>query len=394
MFPTGLYRFLLISALFVALSACSPATAPLPAPIIIAPAPTEVLSQPTPAPVQATTESDAAPTQTSPPPQPVAPTATTAPTQTPLPSPTPLNPLMISVQRARTYPGSDIKIEQTLAPGANYNRYIASYLSDGLKIYALLTVPRGVKPSTGFPVIIFNHGFIPPNLYRTTERYVDYVDRIARSGYIVFKSDYRGHGSSEGEARGGYGAPDYTIDVMNAVGSMKKYPDADPNRIGMWGHSMGGYLTLRALVLDPTIKAASIWSGVVASYPEMLTRWHRPGSTGAESGIPTGIAPSTRRWRADLIQQYGTPDENPDFWNSISANSFLGDISAPVQLHHSTTDPEVPFEFSQLLYDQLTALDANVEFYKYQGDNHNLSNSFETAMQRTIQFFNKYVKGT
>jgi len=94
--------------------------------------------------------------------------------------------------RARDYPGSDIVIEATLDPGVNYSRYYVSYLSDGLKIYALMTVPTGEKPVTGWPVVIFNHGYIPPDVYRTTERYIAYVDQIARSGYIVFRSDYRG----------------------------------------------------------------------------------------------------------------------------------------------------------------------------------------------------------
>src|SRR5689334_5742877 len=174
-------------------------------------------------------------------------TATSLPTLTPTQTFTPTaiptateipNPLEISAMRARDYPGSDIVIEQTLDPGVNYSRYYVSYQSEGLKIYALMTVPNGQKPSTGWPVIIFNHGYIPPDVYRTTERYVAYVDLIARSGYIVFRSDYRGHDQSEGEARGAYGAPDYTVDVLNAVASVKRYPDADPNRIGMWGHSM------------------------------------------------------------------------------------------------------------------------------------------------------------
>lgn len=88
--------------------------------------------------------------------------------------------------RQQAYPGSDIVIEGTLEPGSNYNRYIASYRSEGLKIYALLTVPRGDRPPTGWPVIIFNHGYIPPSQYRPTERYVAYVDALARNGYIVF----------------------------------------------------------------------------------------------------------------------------------------------------------------------------------------------------------------
>ena len=53
--------------------------------------------------------------------------------------------------RARQYPGSDIVIEKVLDPGVNYNRYYVSYLSEGLKIYALMTVPMGEKPATGWP---------------------------------------------------------------------------------------------------------------------------------------------------------------------------------------------------------------------------------------------------
>ena len=95
---------------------------------------------------------------------------------------------------------------------------------------------------------------------------MDYVDGFAHNGYIVFRADYRGHGSSEGEATGGYGSPAYTIDVLNALTAMKNYPGADPNRIGMWGHSMGGHITLRAMVTHGDIKAGVIWAGVVASY--------------------------------------------------------------------------------------------------------------------------------
>ncbi|HXD11773.1 MAG TPA: alpha/beta fold hydrolase, partial [Anaerolineales bacterium] len=203
-----------------------------------------------------------------------APTSAPTETSTAIPSPTPIpNPLEISAMRAREYPGSDIVIETVLDPGVNYQRYYVSYLSEGLKIYALMTIPTGEKPANGWPVIIFNHGYIPPDVYVTTQRYVAYVDLIARSGYIVFRSDYRGHDRSEGAARGAYSNPDYTVDVLNAVASMRKYPDADPNRIGMWGHSMGGYITLRSMVITKDIKAGVIWAGVVASYPDLLTKW-------------------------------------------------------------------------------------------------------------------------
>jgi dipeptidyl aminopeptidase/acylaminoacyl peptidase len=318
------------------------------------------------------------------------PTDTSIPTETPIPlptaTPTPQHPLQIDAMRAQQYPGSDIVIEDTLDPGVNYNRYYVSYLSEGLKIYALMTVPHGERPPTGWPVIIFNHGFIPPDVYRTTERYVAYVDLIARSGYIVLRSDYRGHDRSEGEPGGAYSNTGYTVDVLNAVGSMKRYPDADPNRIGMWGHSMGGYITLRSMVVTRDIKAGVIWAGVVASYPDLLTRWRRG------TAPPVTSTPSPRSWRFTLVQQFGSPEENPEFWRSISANSYVHEISGPIQLHHGTLDEDVPLEFSELLFYEMLNANQYVELYKYEGDNHNISNYFSTAMQRTIEFFDLHVK--
>lgn len=272
--------------------------------------------------------------------------------------------------------------------GNNYKRYIASYKSESLKIYALLTVPDGVKPKEGWPVIIFNHGYIPPREYRTTERYIAYVDGFARSGYIVFRSDYRGHDRSEGTAGGAYGSNGYTIDILNAVASIKKYKDANPNKVGMWGHSMGGYITLRNMVVNRDIKAGVIWAGVVASYPDLINNWRRGTFT-----PPTTIPSRSLGWRTQLINKYGTPEKNPEFWNSISANSYLQDISGPLQLHHGTADTSVPILFSEKLAQQMKQAGKVVELYKYEGDDHNIANNFNIAIQRSVEFFNKYLKG-
>ena len=145
------------------------------------------------------------------------PTVTPTVTFTPTPPP---HPMTIEALRAGSYPGSDIVIEKELDRGANYRRYYAYYLSEGLKIYALLTMPDGEISAGGWPAIVFNHGYIPPDVYRTTERYIAYVDTLARNGYVVFRIDYRGHDQSEGEATGAYSGPGYTTDVMNAVASL------------------------------------------------------------------------------------------------------------------------------------------------------------------------------
>ena len=303
-------------------------------------------------------------------------------------TPTP-HPMSILAARQRAYPGSPITIVQTLAPGANYSRYLAFYESDGLRIYGLLTKPFGARPPTGWPAIVFNHGYIPPTVYRTTERYVAYVDQLAQHGYIVFKIDYRGNDQSEGKALGAYADPGYTTDVLNAVAALQAFPEADPGRIGMWGHSMGGFLTLRAMVISRQIRAGVIWAGVVGSYPDLLCCWHAP------AGLPTFTPPPDNHlsWRAEWSTLYGSPQDNPEFWQSISANSYLSDLSGPLQLHTDAADSEVPAKFSQDLYQALRAAGLPAEYYAYPGDDHNLTHSFSLAMTRTVAFFDRYLKG-
>ncbi|MCB0130153.1 MAG: alpha/beta fold hydrolase [Caldilineaceae bacterium] len=293
--------------------------------------------------------------------------------------------LTIDYLRSLEFPGSELVIQETLAPGVNYARYVAAYQSDGLTILGLLTVPNGDTPAAGWPAIIFNHGYIPPEVYRTTERYVAYQDGFARNGYVTFKPDYRGHGFSQGEAFSAYGTPDYAVDVLNATATIKQLDYVDPARIGMWGHSMGGYLTVRAMVTDPEIKVGVIWAGVVASYPDIIERWTR-------SYVPSTIPTGARRWRQQLQDTYGTPAENPTFWASVSANSYLDDLSGPIQLHHGTADDSVPILFSQLLRDEIEAVGGTVDFYSYAGDDHNLSQQFNTAMSRSIAYFDQYLK--
>jgi dipeptidyl aminopeptidase/acylaminoacyl peptidase len=146
---------------------------------------------------------------------------------------------------------------------------------------------------------------------------------------------------------------------------------------------MGGYITLRCMVISEDIKVGVIWAGVVASYPDLIYNWPEQAFE-----VPEGA----NNWRTSLPAIYGTPSQNPAFWDVISANSYLTDLSGPIQLQHGTGDVEVPVEFSTNLYQQLQVAGIPVELYTYENDDHNLSNSFAVAMRRTIQTFDIYLK--
>ncbi|MBP9686287.1 MAG: prolyl oligopeptidase family serine peptidase [Candidatus Doudnabacteria bacterium] len=287
-----------------------------------------------------------------------------------------LHPMSIQALRQRQYVGGDFTVEQTLANGSNYAQYIVSYRSDGLKIYGLLTVPTTQQPEQGFPAVVFVHGYIPPKEYTTTGNYASYQAVLARSGFITFKPDLRGHGNSEGEADGAHFSESYVVDTLHAINYLKQYSAVDAMRIGYWGHSNGGEIGLRALVVTQGIKAASLWAGVVGSFQDMLETYNAK-------------IPFLQNLDHELITQNGLPSENPEFWDMLEPYRYLGDITARVQLQHGTADASVPVELSRRLTEELKKIGTPVEYFEYAGDNHNLSKSFTPAWNRTVEFFRR-----
>ena len=309
-------------------------------------------------------------------------TAVASPAQTPAPTFDVGNELTIAALRAKEIVGSDILIEETLANGPNYARYIASYLSEGNKIYGLLTMPLDDVPADGFPAIVFIHGYIPPEVYRTTERYVAYVDALARNGFVVFKIDLRGFGNSEGEASGAYFSPDYTVDTLSALKSLQRMDSVNPESIGLWGHSMAGNVVLRAMLVEPDVQAGVIWAGAVYSYDDMVRYAIQDPSFRRDQQS------TTVRRGTILRETYGTPDTSEPFWQAVSLTKNIEFLEAPLQIHHALNDSVVNIGYSQDLAAVLQEAGKFYQLYTYEGGGHNIESPyFSDAMQRTIQFF-------
>lgn len=288
-----------------------------------------------------------------------------------------LHPMAIEALRQIEYPGGDFVIEETLSNGTNYRRFVASYKSENLKIFGLLTVPLTSMPAEGFPTIIFVHGYIPPKQYSTINSYPTYQATLARAGFVTFKPDLRGHGNSEGEPVSAHYSEKYVVDTMNAIAYLKEYEGVNPERIGYWGHSNGGQIGLRVALVSSDIKAASFWAGVVGSYEDMF-------ETYVEN------IPFLDNERNPLVQVHGLPSENPEFWNPLEPYEYLEDINIPIELQHGTNDADVPIELSLSLKSALEGAGKNVEYVEY-SDDHNISANASRAWQKTISFFREHL---
>lgn len=289
------------------------------------------------------------------------------------------HPVSLPALMEKNFSGSNLKLVSVLDRSNTYTRYRMSYTSGVFTISGIANIPHGEGP---FPVLLLNHGYIDPKIYTNGRGLKREQDYLAQRGYAVFHSDYRNHAESDDD-------PDndlnfrlgYTEDVINLVYALRaaKLPSLDTERIGMLGHSMGGGVTINTLVVQPDlIDVAVLFAPVSANYERNYERWtKRESETGKK-----------------IIERYGTPEANPDFWNGVSAKNYFDRITTPIQNHHGTADDSVEIKWSDELAVWLREAGKNLDYHVYPGEPHEFTLAWPMVMQRTVEFFDQYLKSS
>lgn len=360
-------NFLLFS-IFLLISACQPApaspTAELPGPVVQVITPTG--------------------------------TPSAAPSPTSLPSPTPLRdiifPYTIDGLRERDYPAGEIRVGAPLLVTGSFTRFPIAYTSDSLNITGILQIPFGDGP---FPVIILNHGYYNRVEYRSG----DGTDRIAETlnqhGYLTISSDYRGWGGSD--AGPSLFHTGLVVDVMHLLAAIPSLPQADPQRVGMLGHSMGGGITTKILTLGANLRAAVLYAPNSADDADLAARW----GYGCIGDINLSQCNSADMLPADLpselLDAYRQAALDPIRMREIAPIYHLAGIHIPVQIHIGEADGDyigsTPPEWSYKLYDALLLAGTPVELFRYPGQRHSFTGpSRDLFLERVVEFFDLYVK--
>jgi uncharacterized protein len=286
--------------------------------------------------------------------------------------------------KAKSYPGSEIAIDKTIDDAAAYTQYITSYYSDGLRISALLTVPKGNRPANGWPALVWNHGGADPKKFaRESDDHIG--KQFASKGYLTFQPAYRGYAGSDGDPTYDSGP---AIDSMNAIASIKLYPGVDVSKIGVGGHSLGGTVTLFDVIVSKDIKSAATVAGRFIPFGELVEQAAQVASARKLS------ATEQERWQpiVDLISSQGSPSKNPDFWAQYDFMAHLSDITAPMQIHHSLNDPVVPWQQSKRLYDSLQQLNKPAEFKTYPEGEHQPTGYSPQTFANMIEYLDRTLK--
>lgn len=302
------------------------------------------------------------------------PTATVPPTITATPDP--YASYTIDDLARRGYGGGELQAEEVLAVNSYYTRTLVSYPSDGLRIFGFMDTPQPERVESGekLPVVIAIHGYIEPGIYTTLDYTTRYADALARAGFLVIHPNLRGYApSDDGDNLFRVGM---AVDVLNLIALVKEQAGkpgallhADPEAIGIWGHSMGGGISTRVITISPDVRAAVLYGAMSGDDRQNYQRIFEYFSNGTRG-----------------LEELNAPEEA---FLRISPIHYLDRIQAAVSIHHGGIDADVPLTWSLDLCQRLQELGKPVECFTYEGQPHTFyGDSDKLFIQRTIDFFN------
>ncbi|MBQ5942733.1 S9 family peptidase [Massilia sp. AB1] len=293
----------------------------------------------------------------------------------------PRTPPQVSIRRAD---GSMVEWLEKNELNANhpYAKYLPDHLpteygtikaKDGQTLHYSIIKPANFDASKRYPVFLFTYG--GPHSQRVTRAWGNYFDQyMAQQGFVVFRLDNRGSSRRERQ---------FTDVIYNNLGKhevedqltgiewLGQQSFVDPKRVGVFGWSYGGFMTLRLLA------AAS-----------------------DKIAMGVSVAPVTdwALYDTHYTEQFvgGTPKGDPEAYKRSGVFAHLDGLKSPLLLIHGMADDNVLFTNTTRLIDELVKRNVQFDLMTYPGAKHGISGKVN---QRHVYgmieaFFKKNLGGT
>jgi len=244
---------------------------------------------------------------------------------------------------------------------------------DGQTLHYSMIKPANFDATKKYPVFLFTYG--GPHSQRVTRTWGNYFDQyMAQQGFVVFRLDNRGSSRRERQ---------FTDVIYNNLGKnevedqvtgvdwLAQQSFVNPKRVGVFGWSYGGFMTLRLLAaasdkiaMGVSVAPVTDWSLYDTHYTEQFV--------GA------------------------TPKSDPDAYARSGVFAHLDGLKSPLLLIHGMADDNVLFTNSTRLIDELVKRNVQFDLMTYPGAKHGISGR---TSQRHVYglieaFFKKNLGGT
>ncbi len=264
-------------------------------------------------------------------------------------------------------------------PYANYAKdhlpteYGSIKAHDGQTLYYSMIKPANFDAAKRYPVFLFTYG--GPHSQRVTRQWGNLFNQyMAQQGFVVFVLDNRGSSRRERAFTdviyGNLGAHEVE-DQLTGIDWLAQQSFVDPKRVGVFGWSYGGFMTLRLL---------------------------EAGSDKIAMGVSVAPVTDWALYDTHYTEQFvgATPQADPAAYERSGVFAHLDGLKSPLLLVHGMADDNVLFTNSTRLIDALVNRNVRFELMTYPGAKHGISSR---AGQRHVYglieaFFKKHLGGT
>jgi Tol biopolymer transport system component/dienelactone hydrolase len=280
-------------------------------------------------------------------------------------------------------PGKPVRLSNSLPSGIDPKDLTAPVAvhypsrKDGKPVPATLMVDKNLDKTKKHPAIIWIHGsgadqnYLAwhPGSYRM---YYAISQYFAQQGYVILTPDYRGSsGYSRDWTTGAFhdlGGGE-TQDVNGGADYLKSLPYVDPDRIGIWGLSYGGFMTLQSIITAPKLFACAIDVAGVGDWETWTTGGTLLGRLGS------------------------TPVTDPAFYDRSAPVKHLDKIERPLMILQGLNDTNVPLWETIKIVDRLEKLGTPFDMAFYRGEIHFFRRAFvlRDAWRRSDTFFYQHL---
>ena len=241
---------------------------------------------------------------------------------------------------------------------------------DGIVLYARLIKPVGFQPGKKYPAIVMVYGGPHAQSVRNAWSGLNWDQALAHKGFVLWQLDNRGS-AGRGHAfesnlyrrLGKQELDDQLIGIRHLTGM----GFVDPSRIGLYGWSYGGFMTLYSLTNSPKTFRAG-----VAGAP--VTDW--------------------RNYDSIYTERYlGLPQENEEGYKASSPVTYAGNLEAELMIVHNIEDDNVLFANTMQMINALQKAGKLFDLQLYPQKSHGVGGPVRRQMLETITaFFEKNLK--